>query len=225
MRGVGKNAGYHSFIEACVSDGNGLDGIELRSMHYASVYNSIVLNNDRHGISLNGRSQNNLIKDTRVIGSGEYGLKLWEYGSYAPQSTLVTDSEIADSMLSGIRIDPETVDQTMLRIVRVSNKNDINASCIDTTSSVSTSPKVQNLVLQDVKCDALSEVWFKGVADPGTCHSAGVMSTNVCCKLSCGKCGGEGCSKWGKDKSCCISTIRDMNNSCVENSPPCVVSY
>lgn len=217
IRGVGKHAGYGSYIEACVADGNGLDGIEFRSMHYASVFNSILLNNARHGISINGRSRNNLIKSTRVLGSRNTGLKLWSHGEYAPYATLVTDSYFIDSKNSGISVEGEKVNNTMLRKVTVANTVDQNAVCYRMNS------KLSNFILQDNSCHVLSGIRFSGLRNTQKC-TAGVLSMNVCCKLSCGRCGGSGCSKLGSSKSCCISAVRNTKRSCERNGPPCILS-
>ena len=47
----------------------------------------------------------------------------------------------------------------------------------------------------------------------------------VCCSLSCGTCGGTGCStRTGGASSCCTGDILTANKSCSISSPPCVVT-
>lgn len=49
------------------------------------------------------------------------------------------------------------------------------------------------------------------------------LGTEVCCPLSCGKCGGRNCSDRGPNKSCCSSGIKRSRRKCKYNSPPCVL--
>lgn len=53
---------------------------------------------------------------------------------------------------------------------------------------------------------------------------AGIVQSDVCCPLSCGSCGGTGCSdRPGGAAACCVGAIRDSNRSCEEFAPPCVL--
>ncbi len=53
---------------------------------------------------------------------------------------------------------------------------------------------------------------------------SGLVQNDVCCPLSCGSCGGSGCSdRPGGADACCTGAIRDSNRSCEEFAPPCVL--
>lgn len=55
-----------------------------------------------------------------------------------------------------------------------------------------------------------------------TCSNglAGYEASDVCCPLSCGQCGGSGCSERGD--GCCTSKVKDSGVKCSEsNSAPC----
>jgi hypothetical protein len=60
-------------------------------------------------------------------------------------------------------------------------------------------------------------------ADP-TC-AAGIASGNVCCKASCGTCGGNGCSsRSGGSAGCCGGTISTSARYCLDVGPPCIMA-
>ena len=66
------------------------------------------------------------------------------------------------------------------------------------------------------------------IPDP-TCES-GIKQGNVCCASTClnsdglPQCGGSGCgSREGGNEGCCTSTIKIINNSCNDQSAPCVI--
>lgn len=59
--------------------------------------------------------------------------------------------------------------------------------------------------------------------DP-TCQT-GILSGNVCCAVSCGTCGGAGCSgRPGGTANCCASAIQASGVSCSGSLPPCIVT-
>ncbi|CBJ33624.1 hypothetical protein Esi_0531_0003 [Ectocarpus siliculosus] len=62
----------------------------------------------------------------------------------------------------------------------------------------------------------------------GTCEGGivGVQASNVCCALSCGSCGGDGCSdRDGGEDNCCGVEIRTANLDCsVTGEAPCIVT-
>lgn len=61
-----------------------------------------------------------------------------------------------------------------------------------------------------------------GSSDP-TC-STGILSGNICCAASCGKCGGSGCGRReGGSSACCSGSVHRTGKSCLNNPPPCVV--
>lgn len=46
----------------------------------------------------------------------------------------------------------------------------------------------------------------------------------VCCKASCGVCGGAGCSDRGPAMDCCVTEILSEGNACADvNESPCFV--
>jgi hypothetical protein len=54
--------------------------------------------------------------------------------------------------------------------------------------------------------------------------ASGIPFNDICCADSCGLCGGEGCAEQQTDPAnCCESSIREVNNFCSENDPPCIV--
>ncbi len=58
--------------------------------------------------------------------------------------------------------------------------------------------------------------------DP-TCQR-GISSGKVCCAVSCGKCGGTGCSKRpGGANACCTGNVAAAKLSCTKYSAPCVM--
>ncbi len=70
---------------------------------------------------------------------------------------------------------------------------------------------------------SLSPTQAPAIPDP-YCDN-GIISNEVCCTLSCGLCGGVGCSGWpGGGANCCMGTIRDANNSCDTNIAPCIIT-
>ncbi|CAM9566238.1 unnamed protein product, partial [Ectocarpus fasciculatus] len=51
---------------------------------------------------------------------------------------------------------------------------------------------------------------------------SGIQDKTVCCPVTCGQCGGSGCSGApGGEESCCTSTILEAGEECGE--PPCVI--
>jgi hypothetical protein len=61
-------------------------------------------------------------------------------------------------------------------------------------------------------------------ADP-TCSSGILGYGTACCLVSCGSCGGSGCtSRPGGDSGCCKGGIQATGNSCSLRGPPCIVS-
>lgn len=51
-----------------------------------------------------------------------------------------------------------------------------------------------------------------------------LCSSSVCCAISCGSCGGKGCSsRRGGEKSCCISAIKGSGRQCRSSTPPCII--
>ncbi|CAM9571406.1 unnamed protein product, partial [Hapterophycus canaliculatus] len=57
-----------------------------------------------------------------------------------------------------------------------------------------------------------------------TCSNglAGYEDNDVCCPLSCGTCGGEGCGLLGD--GCCTSEIKEAGEICsITASAPCVI--
>eukprot|EP00752_Nemacystus_decipiens_P012710 g11261.t2 len=60
------------------------------------------------------------------------------------------------------------------------------------------------------------------VVDGQTCSNGvpGYEASNVCCPLSCGTCGGSGCSQLGE--GCCTSDVKDSGDLCSETmAAPC----
>jgi hypothetical protein len=52
----------------------------------------------------------------------------------------------------------------------------------------------------------------------------GIQQGTACCPLSCGICGGAGCSQLpGGAQNCCTGAIKEANKSCTSHSPPCVI--
>lgn len=51
----------------------------------------------------------------------------------------------------------------------------------------------------------------------------GVRRSKYCCLKSCGKCGGKGCSKRGRNKVCCIGTIKKLKKRCKTTGAPCII--
>ncbi len=52
----------------------------------------------------------------------------------------------------------------------------------------------------------------------------GVRNGDVCCALTCGTCGGQGCGmRMGGAQNCCAGRIRDNDQRCATNPPPCVM--
>jgi hypothetical protein len=63
-------------------------------------------------------------------------------------------------------------------------------------------------------------IWVSG--DPEC--STGVSRDAVCCAASCGICGGTGCGgRPGGTDACCMGWITDVNQSCGDHQPPCVM--
>lgn len=55
-------------------------------------------------------------------------------------------------------------------------------------------------------------------------HGNPLCSGKVCCKRSCGKCGGSGCNKRGNSGDiCCASKVKAMGRICGRDEPPCVI--
>eukprot|EP00903_Cladosiphon_okamuranus_P006680 g6520.t1 len=62
------------------------------------------------------------------------------------------------------------------------------------------------------------------VGGGNTCSNGlpGYEASDVCCPLSCGRCGGSGCSKLGD--GCCTSKVKDSGDKCSETkSAPCII--
>ncbi|KYF56552.1 hypothetical protein BE08_36760 [Sorangium cellulosum] len=72
---------------------------------------------------------------------------------------------------------------------------------------------------------AINSAWDASKSDNGVNVCAdGVQSGNVCCKASCGTCGGAGCSgRPGGASACCTSNILDANKTCTGTNAPCVL--
>ncbi|CAN0556046.1 unnamed protein product, partial [Ectocarpus sp. 8 AP-2014] len=53
----------------------------------------------------------------------------------------------------------------------------------------------------------------------------GIQASDVCCSLSCGSCGGSGCTgRDGGSESCCGGGVRASGRDCsVTEEAPCVV--
>lgn len=51
------------------------------------------------------------------------------------------------------------------------------------------------------------------------------ITINACCSMSCGKCGGNGCSTFpGGSTKCCTTNIFYANKSCNYSTPPCIIT-
>ncbi|CAM9580167.1 unnamed protein product, partial [Scytosiphon promiscuus] len=62
------------------------------------------------------------------------------------------------------------------------------------------------------------------VVQAQTCSNglAGYEDNDVCCPLSCGTCGGEGCGLLGD--GCCTSEVKDSGEMCsTAGSAPCII--
>lgn len=72
---------------------------------------------------------------------------------------------------------------------------------------------------------AINSAWDGSKSDNGVNVCAdGVQSGNVCCKASCGTCGGGGCSgRPGGASACCTGNILDANTTCTGTNAPCVL--
>ncbi|CAM9499442.1 unnamed protein product, partial [Hapterophycus canaliculatus] len=58
-----------------------------------------------------------------------------------------------------------------------------------------------------------------------TCSNglAGYEASDVCCPLSCGTCGGKGCSSRGD--WCCTSDVKESGDMCsTTGSAPCIIA-
>eukprot|EP00903_Cladosiphon_okamuranus_P021365 g19635.t1 len=64
---------------------------------------------------------------------------------------------------------------------------------------------------------------LQGYATPQCSNGLdGYETADVCCPLSCGKCGGAGCSKLGE--GCCTRRVKESGDLCSEtNAAPCVI--
>merc|ERR1711974_16097 len=52
----------------------------------------------------------------------------------------------------------------------------------------------------------------------------GLINQAACCAASCGQCGGSGCSDFpGGYAACCRGSVIDLQPSCEDNLPPCVI--
>lgn len=210
-RGVKNDPLYHAFHEACVADGNGLDGIELRSVFYSSVYNSIVRNNKGDGISIGGRSAHNMIKYVRVSNSGANGIRLWKSYGKSPEDNMIQNVYVDESERSGIYMDSAT--DTVVKGGHITAKKGTSKSaCYKVRKST-------NFRIANSGCDGSD---FEGMPDTGESKVEGIASSGAFCKLECGTCGGSNCAKMGKDKSCCISDVKKLKKTC-DAGPPCTL--
>lgn len=54
----------------------------------------------------------------------------------------------------------------------------------------------------------------------------GILEQNICCPLSCGRCGGERCAERpGGESQCCTQTIQSSAPTCDVSFAPCVLSH
>lgn len=64
------------------------------------------------------------------------------------------------------------------------------------------------IINSDISCDNNISPCIITQPDP-TCNN-GIINNNVCCMLSCGTCGGNGCgNRDGGSQGCCMSPIRN----------------
>ncbi|MGK3998592.1 hypothetical protein [Sorangium sp. So ce1024] len=74
---------------------------------------------------------------------------------------------------------------------------------------------------------AINSAWDASKSDNGIKVCAdGIQSGSggVCCKASCGTCGGSGCgNRPGGSNACCTGNINDANKTCTGTNAPCVL--
>lgn len=217
-RGGGEDALYHAFHEACEADGNGREGIELRFVKYASVFNSLVRNNKGTGISIKGASEHTLIKSVRISNSERYGIRLWKGNAGSPRDIMIQNVFIDQSGSAGIYM--ESVEDTYVKETDIQVKDESPSESSEASACFKVSA-TKNIFIQDSECNGTH---FEGQEEEqggGSNNISGIVSSGAFCKLECGLCGGEGCDYMGENKSCCISGIKALDKSCDLEDPPC----
>eukprot|EP01083_Nonionella_stella_P007221 20856_1 len=81
------------------------------------------------------------------------------------------------------------------------------------------------IYLDDYQCNGLKYPICDPLLSTDPSCDYGILSNNVCCAFSCGKCEGNGCElRPDGDNSCCPSLITMDGNSCADQTAPCLVT-
>eukprot|EP00171_Calliarthron_tuberculosum_P002803 IDg2803t1 len=156
---------YHSFFEACISEGNARDGFKLGNTAYASVFNSIAQRNGRYGVSVAGASTHSMIKSTRIYNNGARvggcGAAVFAENGKRPSDTLVLGSSIMNSTRAGICI--ASAQNINVTTTTIANHLDADATCYSLTD-------VRGFIEMNSTCDVISDKNFAG--RPSSSHDS-----------------------------------------------------
>ncbi|CAM9612303.1 unnamed protein product, partial [Ectocarpus sp. 13 AM-2016] len=101
----------------------------------------------------------------------------------------------------------------------------LGGTLVSAGSAFSTHNEVNVELLADNETSNIS--WRSLQAEVETCDGGivGIQSSDVCCSLSCGSCGGRGCTgRDGGSDACCGGGVRGSGRYCsVTGEAPCMI--